>query len=144
MSDAIERQLGELQRMTTSDLVDRYEELHGHACRTRHRAYLIRKVDRNSKRMTPGSGSRFGPIPRRYGSGGRVDPVLPTSVLLPCGAPGAAWKGSDAQGGRGVAWRRQTAPRLDARSSRSFRATRRTRAREALLRERSVAASLAA
>ena len=30
MSDAIERQLGELQRMTTSDLVDRYEELHGH------------------------------------------------------------------------------------------------------------------
>ena len=44
MSDAIERQLGELQRMTTSDLVDRYEELHGHACRTRHRAYLIRKI----------------------------------------------------------------------------------------------------
>jgi hypothetical protein len=44
MSDAIERQLGELQRMTTTDLVDRYEELHGHACRTRHRAYLIRKI----------------------------------------------------------------------------------------------------
>jgi len=44
MSDAIERQLGELQRMTTTDLVDRYGELHGHACRTRHRAYLIRKV----------------------------------------------------------------------------------------------------
>ena len=44
MPDAIERQLGELQRMTTSDLVDRYEELHGHACRTRHRAYLIRKI----------------------------------------------------------------------------------------------------
>ena len=44
MSDVIERQLGELQRMTTSDLADRYEELHGHACRTRHRAYLIRKI----------------------------------------------------------------------------------------------------
>jgi len=44
MSDAIQRQLDELQRMSTGDLVDRYEELHGHACRTRHRAYLIRKI----------------------------------------------------------------------------------------------------
>ena len=44
MSDAIQRQLDDLQRMTTGDLVERYEELHGHACRTRHRAYLIRKI----------------------------------------------------------------------------------------------------
>jgi hypothetical protein len=44
MSDAIQRQLDDLQRMTTSDLVERYEDLHGHACRTRHRAYLIRKI----------------------------------------------------------------------------------------------------
>jgi hypothetical protein len=44
MSDTIQRQLDELGRMTTGDLVQRYQELHGHACRTRHRAYLIRKI----------------------------------------------------------------------------------------------------
>lgn len=44
MSDAIQQQLDELQRMSTGDLVERYEELHGQACRTRHRAYLIRKI----------------------------------------------------------------------------------------------------
>jgi hypothetical protein len=44
MSDAIQQQLDALQRMTTGDLVSRYEELLGHACRTRHRAYLIRKI----------------------------------------------------------------------------------------------------
>lgn len=44
MSDTIQRQLDDLGRMTTGDLVRRYEELHGHPCRTRHRAYLIRKI----------------------------------------------------------------------------------------------------
>lgn len=44
MSDMIQRQLDDLGRMTTGDLVRRYEELHGHPCRTRHRAYLIRKI----------------------------------------------------------------------------------------------------
>ena len=33
-----------LDRMTTSDLAERYAELHGQPCRTRHRAYLIRKI----------------------------------------------------------------------------------------------------
>jgi len=44
MSDAIQRQLDDLQRRATGELVEQYEELHGHACRTRHRAYLIRKI----------------------------------------------------------------------------------------------------
>lgn len=44
MSDEIQRELDALQRMTTGDLVRRYEELHGEPCRTRHRAYLVRKV----------------------------------------------------------------------------------------------------
>jgi hypothetical protein len=44
MSEAIQRQLDELGRMTTGDLVQRYEDLHGHKCRTRHRTYLIRKI----------------------------------------------------------------------------------------------------
>ena len=33
-----------LDRMSTGDLAERYEELHGQPCRTRHKAYLIRKV----------------------------------------------------------------------------------------------------
>lgn len=33
-----------LHRMTTGELADRYEALHGRPARTRHRAYLIRKV----------------------------------------------------------------------------------------------------
>ena len=32
-----------LHRMTTSELAEQYEELHGQPTRTRHRAYLIRK-----------------------------------------------------------------------------------------------------
>jgi hypothetical protein len=37
-------ELAALDRMTTSDLVERYRELYGQPCRTRHREYLIRKV----------------------------------------------------------------------------------------------------
>ncbi|MCC5829257.1 MAG: DUF2924 domain-containing protein [Phycisphaeraceae bacterium] len=33
-----------LQRMTTSELAERYEQLHGQPSRTRHRTYLIRKI----------------------------------------------------------------------------------------------------
>ena len=33
-----------LDRMSTGDLAERYAELHGQPCRTRHRAYLIRKI----------------------------------------------------------------------------------------------------
>ncbi len=33
-----------LDRMATGDLAERYTELHGQPCRTRHRAYLIRKI----------------------------------------------------------------------------------------------------
>jgi len=40
----IATELAALDRMTTGDLADRYRELHGQPCRTRHRAYLIRKI----------------------------------------------------------------------------------------------------
>ena len=33
-----------LDQITTGDLAERYAELHGPPCRTRHRAYLIRKI----------------------------------------------------------------------------------------------------
>jgi Protein of unknown function (DUF2924) len=44
MSTDIINEIDDLQRMTTSELAGLYEELHGQPCRTRHRAYLIRKI----------------------------------------------------------------------------------------------------
>lgn len=43
MQDAAS-ELAALDRMSTSDLAERYRELYGQPCRTRHREYLIRKV----------------------------------------------------------------------------------------------------
>lgn len=43
MSD-IAAELAALDRLSTGDLAERYAELHGQPCRTRHRAYLIRKI----------------------------------------------------------------------------------------------------
>jgi hypothetical protein len=40
----IGNEIAALDRMSTGDLAERYKELHGQPCRTRHRAYLIRKV----------------------------------------------------------------------------------------------------
>ena len=40
----IATEMAALDGMTTGELADRYAELHGQPCRTRHRAYLIRKV----------------------------------------------------------------------------------------------------
>jgi hypothetical protein len=44
MTETIADQIEALQRMTTSELVEHFAELHGYPCRTRHRAYLIRKL----------------------------------------------------------------------------------------------------
>jgi hypothetical protein len=44
MTCDIEAELDALDKMTTGDLAERYAELHGQPCRTRHRAYLIRKI----------------------------------------------------------------------------------------------------
>lgn len=44
MPPDIATDLDGLQHMTTGDLAERYEDLHGQPCRTRHRAYLIRKI----------------------------------------------------------------------------------------------------
>ena len=44
MTTDIATEIDDLQSMTTSELADVYEDLHGQPCRTRHRAYLIRKI----------------------------------------------------------------------------------------------------
>jgi hypothetical protein len=40
----IATEIDALHRMTTGELADRYQALHGRTARTRHRAYLIRKL----------------------------------------------------------------------------------------------------
>ena len=44
MNASIADELAALGRLTTDGLCARYAELHGHAARTRHKAYLLRKV----------------------------------------------------------------------------------------------------
>ncbi len=44
MPGDIAKEIDALQQMTTSEIAERYEELYGQPVRTRHRAYLIRKV----------------------------------------------------------------------------------------------------
>ncbi len=44
MPPDIATEIDELQNLTTGELAERYEDLHGQPCRTRHRAYLIRKI----------------------------------------------------------------------------------------------------
>jgi len=44
MPNDIAAEIDALHRMTTSELAERYEDLHGQPVRTRHRAYLIRKI----------------------------------------------------------------------------------------------------
>ncbi len=44
MTTGITHEIDDLQHLTTSELAERYRELHGQPCRTRHRAYLIRKI----------------------------------------------------------------------------------------------------
>lgn len=44
MPSDIAKEIDALQQMTTSELAERYQQLHGQPVRTRHRAYLIRKV----------------------------------------------------------------------------------------------------
>jgi len=44
MPATIEEHIDSLELMTTSQLLERFTELHGYSCHTRHRQYLIRKI----------------------------------------------------------------------------------------------------
>ncbi len=44
MPQTTAEQIDALHGMTTGELVERYAQLHAQPCRTRHRAYLIRKI----------------------------------------------------------------------------------------------------
>ena len=44
MSTDIQAEIDALPSLSTGELAQRYAELHGRPCRTRHRAYLIRKI----------------------------------------------------------------------------------------------------
>lgn len=44
MIQSVEAELAALDHMSTGELAERYRELHGQPCRTRHKGYLIRKI----------------------------------------------------------------------------------------------------
>ncbi len=44
MTDTLTAEIEALQHMSTKELSERYTELHGQESKTRHRAYLIRKI----------------------------------------------------------------------------------------------------
>ncbi len=44
MSANVEHEIEALNDLTTSELVQRFREVHGYPCRTRHRTYLLRKI----------------------------------------------------------------------------------------------------
>ena len=44
MPPDIATEIDDLHNLTTGELAERYEELHGQPCRTRRRAYLIRRI----------------------------------------------------------------------------------------------------
>lgn len=50
----IERELAALGQMSTAQLAERYAQVFGERCRTRHRAYLIRKIAWRIQAITEG------------------------------------------------------------------------------------------
>ncbi|HNO77599.1 MAG TPA: DUF2924 domain-containing protein [Phycisphaerae bacterium] len=44
MNNEIADEIAALDQVSTAELAERYAKLHGQPCRTRHRAYLIRKI----------------------------------------------------------------------------------------------------
>lgn len=50
----IQHELATLERLTTTELTQRYAELHGQPVRTRHRQYLIRKIAWRLQAMAEG------------------------------------------------------------------------------------------
>ena len=65
-------EIAALEHMTTGELARRYSELHGQPCRTRHRAYLIRKIAWKKAMKTKSKAERIassraeGRIERRF------------------------------------------------------------------------------
>ena len=75
MPGNIAKEIDALQQMTTSELAERYEDLYGQPVRTRHRAYLIRKVAWRIQANAEGGGMR-GSLCSPFRSS-RVTPTLP-------------------------------------------------------------------
>ena len=89
MPKTIESEIDALHRMTTSDLVARYAELHGHDSRTRHRAYLIRKIAWRMQALAEGDLSeRARKRAAELADDAEVRVMAPKTIICPPQGPG--------------------------------------------------------
>ena len=85
----VQKELDALEHMTTAELVDKYKELHGHVCRTRHRRYLIRKVAwRIQANAMGGLSERARKRAEELANDADVRVMAPKTVLGPDEGPG--------------------------------------------------------
>ena len=85
----VQKELDALEHMTTAELVDKYKELHGHVCRTRHRRYLIRKVAwRIQANAMGGLSERARKRAEELANDADVRVMAPKTVLGPNEGPG--------------------------------------------------------
>lgn len=83
------KQLDALEHMTTMELGDKFKELYGHACRTRHRQYLIRKVAwRIQANAMGGLSERAKKRAAELANDADVRVMVPKTVLGPNEGPG--------------------------------------------------------
>jgi hypothetical protein len=89
MLKTIESEIDALHRMTTSELVARYAELHGHDSRTRHRAYLIRKIAWRMQALAEGDLSeRARKRAAELADDAEVRVMAPKTMICPPQGPG--------------------------------------------------------
>lgn len=85
----VQKELDALEHMTTAELVEKYKELHGHVCRTRHRRYLIRKVAwRIQANAMGGLSERARKRAEELANDADVRVMAPRTVLGPNEGPG--------------------------------------------------------
>ena len=85
----VQKELDALEHMTTAELVEKYQELHGHTCRTRHRRYLIRKVAwRIQANAMGGLSERARKRAEELANDADVRVMAPKTVLGPNEGPG--------------------------------------------------------
>ena len=99
--DDIATEMAGLDGMTTGELAERYADLHGQPCRTRHRAYLIRKIAWRIQANAEGDLSeRARRRAAELGHGGRGPKAIREIPVPPVsGVPGPAYSAHDALGG---------------------------------------------
>ena len=92
MSRTVEAEIAALQSMTTAELAEQYQQLHGRPCGARHRAYLIRK---NAWRI---QANAEGDLTERARAAAAVRADRRCRGPGPCGVPAPARSARNPQG----------------------------------------------